>query len=309
MADRGGALQLLLLRRPFSPRMSFLLSLSNIHLWRFQNPMLSPSDSHHLCFSSPSRRPTVVDSVKLVPLNRNRRRFSYIICFAADEGRGYRLTERRKRGRRKRRELWEELFEDNVEDDEDDAGGGAGDGKFDLWKILEEIIDNVWILKALRSYGYLLPFIILSLFFSTGPKAFLVSLAVAIGPSLLFYAFQKLIGWDKRRRTSMANQFGIEDEEEIVDERRRRSRVQYNPSSMVRNNVNNGRKVKRSSAEMASNFGGWDELDGRSTVPEQPTSKPKRKRVRRREKAAQPLLLRLLVSLFPFLSTYTNMLK
>ncbi|XP_010509913.1 PREDICTED: uncharacterized protein LOC104786251 [Camelina sativa] len=307
MADRGGALQLLL-RRPFSPRMSILLSLSNIHLWRFQNPILSPSDSRHLYFSH-SRRSTV-DSVKLVPLNR--RRFSYKICAAADEGRGYRLTKRRKRGR-KRRELWEQLFEDNVEDDEDDDNDNdndsGGDGKFDLWKILEEIIDNVWILKALRSYGYLLPFIILSLFFSTGPKAFLVSLAVAIGPSLLFYAFQKLIGWDKRKRTSMANQFGIEDEDEGIVERRRRSRVQYNPS-MVRNNVNNGREVNRSSAEMASNFGGWDELDGRSTVPEQPISKPKRKRVRRREKAAaQPLLLRLLVSLFPFLSTYTNMLK
>ncbi|XP_010413897.1 PREDICTED: uncharacterized protein LOC104700125 [Camelina sativa] len=303
MADRGGALQLLLLRRPLSPRMSILLSLSNIHLWRFQNPMLSPSDSHHhLYFSSSSRRSTV-DSVKIVPLNRWR--FRYKICAAADEGRGYRLSERRKRGR-KRRELWEQLFEDNVEDDEDDDAGA--DGKFDLWKILEEIIDNVWILKALRSYGYLLPFIILSLFFSTGPKAFLVSLAVAIGPSLLFYAFQKLIGWDKRRRTSMANQFGTEEEDEEIVEKRR-SRVQYNPS-MVRNNVN-GREVNRSSAEMASNFGGWDELDGRSTVPEQSTtSKPKRKRVRRRrENAAQPLLLRLLVSLFPFLSTYTNMLK
>ncbi|XP_023640680.1 uncharacterized protein LOC17889006 [Capsella rubella] len=302
MADRG-ALQLL---RPLSPRMSIFLSFSNLHSCRFQNPVLYPSDSYLFYFSS-SRRSTV-DLVKVVPLDR-RRRFRYKICAAADEGKGYRLTERGKRGR-KRRELWEELFEDNVEDDEDDnaRGGGGGDGNFDLWKILEEIIDNVWILKALRSYGYLLPFILVSLLISTGPKAFLVSLAVASGPSLLFYAFQKLIGWDKRRKTSMANQFGIEEEE--VE--RRRSRVRYNPS-MVRNNVND-REVNRSSAEMASNFGGWDELDGRWTISEQPTSEPKRtplkKRQRiRREKAAEPLLLRLLVSLFPFLSTYTNMLK
>ncbi|EOA28568.1 hypothetical protein CARUB_v10024785mg, partial [Capsella rubella] len=305
MADRG-ALQLL---RPLSPRMSIFLSFSNLHSCRFQNPVLYPSDSYLFYFSS-SRRSTV-DLVKVVPLDR-RRRFRYKICAAADEGKGYRLTERGKRGR-KRRELWEELFEDNVEDDEDDnaRGGGGGDGNFDLWKILEEIIDNVWILKF-----HLNLLIKLGIFYCleskkfhcTGPKAFLVSLAVASGPSLLFYAFQKLIGWDKRRKTSMANQFGIEEEE--VE--RRRSRVRYNPS-MVRNNVND-REVNRSSAEMASNFGGWDELDGRWTISEQPTSEPKRtplkKRQRiRREKAAEPLLLRLLVSLFPFLSTYTNMLK
>ncbi|KAG7568987.1 hypothetical protein ISN45_Aa04g017530 [Arabidopsis thaliana x Arabidopsis arenosa] len=296
MADRGALLL---------PRASIFLSFSNLRVWRFQNPRsYLPSRSHLLCFSSSRSR---VASAEIIQLNR--RRFSYIICAAADDGRGYRLTERGKRGR-KRRELWEELFEDNVEDDDDDVGGGGSGGNFDLWKILEEIVDNVWILKAFRSYGYLLPFIILSLFFSTGPKAFLVSLSVAIVPSLLFYAFQKLIGWDKRRKTSIANQFGIEEEEEV--EERRSSRIRYNPST-VRSNVN-GRGVNRSSARMASKFGGWDELDGLGTIPEQPTSEPKkkpltkRKRVRR-EKAAEPLLLRLLVSLFPFLSTYTNMLK
>lgn len=138
-----------------------------------------------------------------------------------------------------------------------------------------------------------------------------MSLAIAIGPSLLFYAFQKLIGWDKRRRTSIANQLGIEEEEEEEMERGR-SRIRYNPSQ-VKNNVN-GRGVSRGSAGMASKFGGWDELEGFGTIPERPPSEPKRKPLKkkkriRREEAAQPLLLRLLVSLFPFLSTYTNMLK
>lgn len=110
----------------------------------------------------------------------------------------------------------------------------------------------------------------------------------------------------------MANQFGIEEEEEEV-ERRRRSRVRYNPSQ-VRDNVN-GREINRGgSARMASKFGGWDELDGIGDIPEQPKSEPKRKPMRkrkkiRREESAEPLLLRLLVSLFPFLSSLTNMLK
>lgn len=85
--------------------------------------------------------------MKVIPLNR--RRFSYRISAVTEESGGYRRTERGKRGR-KRRELWEELFEDNVEDDDDDdEGGGGGSGNFDLWKILEEIIDNVWILKVI----------------------------------------------------------------------------------------------------------------------------------------------------------------
>ncbi|XP_009141298.1 uncharacterized protein LOC103865254 [Brassica rapa] len=287
MAERG-ALPLL---RPSLPRPSIFLSFSNLRASRFQKPVSSSSRSP-LLYSLSS---TVV-SVKVTPLNR--RRFIYKIRAVAEEEGRYGRTERGKRGR-KRRQLWEELLEDNVEEDDDDDVDG-GNGKIDLWKILEEIVDNVWILKAFKSYGYLLPFILLSLFFSTGPKAFLISLGVAIGPSLLFLAFQKVIGWDKRRRTSTANQFGVE----MGDERR--SRVRYNPSQ-VRNS---------GSAGMASNFGGWDELEGPGTVSEQPRTEPrrkpmkKRKKIRREEAAeAQPLLLRLLVSLFPFLSSYTNMLK
>ncbi|CAN7137528.1 unnamed protein product [Brassica rapa subsp. narinosa] len=273
MAERG-ALPLL---RPSLPRPSIFLSFSNLRASRFQKPISSSSRSP-LLYSLSS---TVV-SVKVTPLNR--RRFIYKIRAVAEEEGRYGRTVRGKRGR-KRRQLWEELLKDNVEEDDDDDGDG-GNGKIDLWKILEEIVDNVWILKAFKSYGYLLPFILLSLFFSTGPKAFLISLGVAIGPSLLFLAFQKLVGWDKRRRTSTASQFGVEMEDE------RRSRVRYSPSQ-VRNS---------GSAGMASNFGGWDELEGPGTVSEQPRTEPrrkpmkKRKKIRREEAAeAQPLLLRLLL--------------
>ncbi|CAF2288982.1 unnamed protein product [Brassica napus] len=274
MAERG-ALPLL---RPSLPRPSIFLSFSNLRASRFQKPTSSASHLHY-----PSSSRSTVVSVKII-----RRRFIYKIRAVAEEEGRYGRMERGKRGR-KRRQLWEELLEDNVEDDDDDVdGGGGGDnGKIDLWKILEEIVDNVWILKAFKSYGYLLPFILLSLFFSTGPKAFLISLGVAIGPSLLFLAFQKVTGWDKRRRTSTANQFGVE----MGDERR--SRVRYTPSQ-VRNS---------GSAGMASNFGGWDELEGLGTVSEQPRTEPrrkpmkKRKKIRREEAAeAQPLLLRLLLN-------------
>ncbi|CAN8247766.1 unnamed protein product [Cochlearia groenlandica] len=303
MADRvggggGGALPFL---RPSLPRPSIFLRFLNPHVCRFRNSKSPHSRSHLLYFSSSSY---TVASLKVIPLNR--RRFGYRFGAVADKGGGYGRAEKMKRGRRKR-QLWEELLEDNVEEDDDGVGGN-----FDLWKILEEIIDNVWILKAFKSYGYILPFILLSLFLTTGPKAFLISLGVAIGPSLLFLAFKKLIGWDKSRKLSMANQFGIEEEEEEeVD--RRRSSSPYSPSR-VRNSVN-GREVNLDSPRMASKFGGWDELDGFRTISEQPRTeqkkKPvrKRKKIRREEESAEPLLLRLLVSLFPFLSSYTNMLK
>lgn len=87
--------------------------------------------------------------MKVIPLNR--RRFRYKICAVAEEEEErYRRRERGKRGR-KRQQLWEELLEDNVEDDDDD---NDDNGKIDLWKILEEIVDNVWILKVFHFYTF-----------------------------------------------------------------------------------------------------------------------------------------------------------
>lgn len=77
----------------------------------------------------------------------NRRRFRYKVCAVAEEEGRYGRTERGKRGR-KRRQLWEELLEDNNVEDDDDVDVGGDSGKIDLWKILEEIVDNVWILKV-----------------------------------------------------------------------------------------------------------------------------------------------------------------
>ena len=88
--------------------------------------------------------------MKVTPLNR--RRFIYKIRAVAEEEGRYGRTERGKRGR-KRRQLWEELLKDNVEEDDDDDGDG-GNGKIDLWKILEEIVDNVWILKVFNFYVF-----------------------------------------------------------------------------------------------------------------------------------------------------------
>lgn len=130
MAERG-ALPLL---RPSLPRPSIFLSFANLRASRFQKPTSSASHLHY-----PSSSSSTVVSVKVIPLNR--RRFIYKIRAVAEEEGRYGRTERGKRGR-KRRQLWEELLEDNVEEDDVDSG------KIDLWKILEEIVDNVWILKV-----------------------------------------------------------------------------------------------------------------------------------------------------------------
>lgn len=137
MADRG-ALPLL---TPSLPRPSIFLSFSSLRPWQLQKPSSSPSSVSHPLYSSSSR--STVVSVKVISLNR--RRFRYKVCAVAEEEGRHGRTEREKRGR-KRRQLWEELLEDNFEDDDDVDVGDSG--KIDLWKILEEIVDNVWILKV-----------------------------------------------------------------------------------------------------------------------------------------------------------------
>ncbi|XP_010556936.1 PREDICTED: uncharacterized protein LOC104826102 [Tarenaya hassleriana] len=308
MADRALRLSL--------PRPSDFIfhNFSNPFPWRFQNPSLAPPPSRIIHCSSST-------IVLLVPASFSpsaRRGFSDGSGGAAGEddgGGGYGRAERRNwRRRRKRRWRLEELLEDGLDDDD---GGGGGDD--DPWRFVGEVIDNVWIFKVLKSYGYLLPFIVISFLSATGPKAFLTALGVAAGPSLLFLAFQKLTARDKRRTKSRTSNLGLmEEEEEEEEEKRKNTRVGYYSSRFGSNGTPSemGRTGNSSSAGVTSSsrFGGWDDLDSNGSIPKpshgknEPMRKPvgnrKRtgyKRVRREE--PEPLLLRLLVSMFPFLSS------
>ncbi|PSR98345.1 TRNA modification GTPase [Actinidia chinensis var. chinensis] len=186
-----------------------------------------------------------------------------------------------------------------------------------------EIIDSVWILKVFLSYGLMLPAIIVSIVLATGPKAFLMALALPIGQSALTLAFTKLWGAKqdnpKRKtktkpRVSFSSYVELEEEEEKESKGTRKGKAEYQ-SWVSPNDVS----INKDS-QIPSNFGGWDDLDrtkgfdmGSSRSSTQTgrsgrTQTEKGKFSRRERRSDTPFLLRLLIAAFPFLSSWTKML-
>ncbi|XP_022875037.1 uncharacterized protein LOC111393634 [Olea europaea var. sylvestris] len=206
-------------------------------------------------------------------------------------------------------------FEYNDDDDDNDE-------ELEQWtEVVEDYIDSIWIIKVFRSFGWLLPFVILSLLLATDSKAFLMALALPIGQSTLSFVFQRL--WDrgknkrKRRtkikkrsrprtsRTVKLNKEWGESQEET------KKKTGYQPW-IPRNDVSN-----KSSDEDAYSFGGWDELDRGEDLKESSRRRGDRTATRsqgmftekgKSSQSEMPLLLRLLIAVFPFLGSFTKML-
>ncbi|KAJ0702888.1 hypothetical protein HanPI659440_Chr14g0544771 [Helianthus annuus] len=206
-------------------------------------------------------------------------------------------------------------FDDDFEDEEDD------DDDSNQWlDILEDFIDGVWIFKAFRSFGWMLPAIISSLLLTSGPKAFLMALAIPMGQSALSLLFQTVWGMPKmktRRRGKSkrkqppprqpprgASYMDIDDEQEEYVEGERKRATGY--QTWVAGDGSSDDKSNGSS----SSFGGWEELDGRKTRSNKDRNRKqaKSKMSRRVKRSGTPFLLRLLIAVFPFLGSWTKLL-
>ncbi|MED6225755.1 hypothetical protein PIB30_096796 [Stylosanthes scabra] len=211
----------------------------------------------------------------------------------------------RKREYRSKRRWWS----DEPPDIDEGSSGG-------VW---EEVIDSIWIFQVFKSYGWALPFIIASFLLSTGPKAFLMALALPLGQSALQLAFEKLWGqpeskpkrkYRTRRKPRGMNSTTV-DEEAEENPRTRTGATGYQ-SWVVEEN--NGSAAGGGSQESPS-FGGWDDIErSRSSRPSRgmdgsrKTPKEAGRLSRREGKSDTPLLLRLLIAVFPFLASWTKIL-
>ncbi|KAJ7955511.1 Transmembrane protein [Quillaja saponaria] len=163
---------------------------------------------------------------------------------------------------------------------EDEVAGEASGKKRRWWSdespgmdevpggILEEAIDGVWILKVFKSYGWTLPFIIASWLLATGPKTFLIALALPLGQSAISMVFEKLWGGEdsrpkrksrKRRKSSARTVSGVrmEEEEEDDDETEKTRKRTTGYQSWAVGDVGTADRNKRD----AANFGGWGDLE------------------------------------------------
>lgn len=184
----------------------------------------------------------------------------------------------------------------------------------------------------MRSYGWFLPAILASLLLASGPKAFLTAFSLPLGISLLILAFNKLGEWlngnpKPRRRRKTRSPFSVETDDLVEEEddqeeeskpgKRNKKRDRYRSWAAGGNgSVHKGDTGSRASA---SSFGGWDELIGEAEV-EKEGSSPEMARLEKLVEETKmnnrslkerdvPLLVKLLVSLFPFLGSWTNLLR
>ncbi|XP_058094911.1 uncharacterized protein LOC131240613 [Magnolia sinica] len=262
----------------------------------FQNPNLLRN--HFIrCSSSKRTGPFWDSNAESVRAGRFRFRDE---SFDNDEG-----------GRREKRKWWSD--DDSSEFDEDNE-------LFD-----EQPWDSIWIFKVFRSFGWLLPAIIISTLLTTGPKAFLMALALPLGQSALSLAIDKVWGktqdGPKRKSKTKNKPFASatsntkwRDDKESSDNGQARG---YQSWVATNDGV-----VEKGSSQRQPSFGGWDELDrrgesdkgprrqpGRTTSrPPRPQPETKGKLTRRGKNSDVPLLLRLLIAVFPFLGSWTKFL-
>lgn len=169
----------------------------------------------------------------------------------------------------------------------------------------------------------MLPFIIIPLLLATGPKAFLLALAVPLGQSTFSFAIQRMVGKrpsksksksrsTKRSHAPSSRFVRREKENDTRNQRNRRVKMGYQSW------VPQDEDLKDASDKDVPNYGGWDELinlglqssaqtTGGSSN-KRPSSEEESSLSSRMSKSDTPLLLRLLISVFPFFSSWTKML-
>lgn len=187
---------------------------------------------------------------------------------------------------------------DNFSDDEDDEFG-----------VLEDSIGGIaWITKVFKAFGWMVPAIVISMLVGTGPNTFFMALALPLAQSALSLVVETL--WGRPNGNS-----------------KYKPRTKKRPFRRAASNVGTSKEKEPSTAYEASakkgernttNFGGWDELDKQGRTDKVPfmaqsrkpneQSQPKGKLSRTVRKRDKPLVLRLLIAIFPFLGSWTRLL-
>lgn len=192
--------------------------------------------------------------------------------------------------------------------------------------VFEDYIDSIWIFKVFSSFGWALPFILVSIVLATGLKAFLMALALPLGQSTFSFAIQRM--WDgkakrPKRKTKTKSRSYARSSRTVKRGKGQRAttpgkeKAKMGYQSWVPGHDDSANQVEKN----APVFGGWDELDGLSDfnigsssssdqrIGKSENSPSEKGRLSMKtEKSDTPLLLRLLIAVFPFLASWTKML-
>ncbi|KAL4190945.1 hypothetical protein AMTRI_Chr07g78380 [Amborella trichopoda] len=174
------------------------------------------------------------------------------------------------------------------------------------------------LVQVFRAFGWMLPAIILSMLLATGPKAFLMAMALPLSQTALSFAVDKLWGKNQvnsrskprsrspRSRpfsTSTTSSSNYANREHVTSEKKEKSEAGGDESWGPEGSCQGGQRRQR--------FGGWEDLENEPAAKPPPQKKvvplnaqKKTKFVRRVGNREVPLLWRLLVAVFPFLGSW-----
>jgi hypothetical protein len=195
------------------------------------------------------------------------------------------------------------------------------------WLFLEKKINDEQVFKT---FGFLLPLMLASMLVATGPRAFLMAMAIPLAQSAVSFLLDAIWGTNNGDRRGQQPFYPDEDEDEDFPEFAgggdRGRRRQSNQQSWVPSDDASSAAARESGGR---GFGGWDELLGSSTRQRQAAapstqddeeelapsiSRSRRRRGRMSSSTTKykykqaPLLMRLLVAVFPFLGSWFRLL-
>lgn len=217
-------------------------------------------------------------------------------------------------------------FRDGDEDEEEEEEEDSSDS-----------LDDIWIFKALKSYGLVFPAIYMSTLLATGPKAVLLAFAVPVVQAFISLAFEKLSGGTRKKkpkrkyrvkRKASPNTVKNDVMEEDMQVGSQDSRVKRVYESWM---VADDGSVNKGGQDI-QNFAGWDDLTGAETTkrPHRAERNPAEGNGKLRTEGGRsdrerntregdsrlstegrrsdtPLLLRLMIAIFPVLGSWSKL--
>ncbi|CAK7341209.1 unnamed protein product [Dovyalis caffra] len=223
--------------------------------------------------------------------------------------------------------LEDELYTDSG--DYDNEFGFSGTGKQRVWWFDDDDddwdVDNeeneFWVFKVIKAFGWMLPAFTISFLLGTdSPNAFFMALAVPLGQTALSLVMDKVWGTSstnpkrrprtKTRKKPFARAATKTKATERKAEEYKTNEGKGSYQSWMATDGSNKKDANR-----APSFGGWDDLDsasykatGRTQKEDELPKRSKGKLSRRGRVKDRPLLLRLLIAVFPFLASWTKFL-
>lgn len=173
--------------------------------------------------------------------------------------------------------------------------------------------------QVFRAFGWMLPAIAISMLLGTGPNTLIMAIALPLAQTALSLAIEKVWG-----RTSTGAEPRYQTKRKPFSRGARNKRM--SEENQEENNENGkgkqtyqswvgGPEVYVKGSKNAPSFGGWDELDkegvasksSRRVQDRPPRQQKKSRKLSRRRNRETPLLLRLMIAVFPFLGSWAKL--